>query len=628
MTASQRAAYNGDVAINGVQYRLDVKDAMQRRPVPTQPGDSNSEFERRLVNLALGWGNSKWVAGGYDYAVSGNLHRKLSWLPGAALTDRTPGSGGGSALHATAAIGRVSFCEYWDPADSTARRMVVVSPRHIYEVNSAGTVTLADLGAAFTTARGMTKGVLFRAGTMATPKVYVARQSNTSTDYFVVRTGAGTYAVTSANKVAAALASGKDSAGADVLWRVDENGKLNSSLAGNDPDNSSNWASTLYDSGPNTGRVNDLCQQARALLVGREDGAFTFDNALNAVPVTMGMEQTPDVDNFRWFKDFNGMAICPSAQGILSIDGLEWGVCGPVSANTAARSLRNPEVAVSDQAGEYVYGATFNGTISYLYLGTPHSGQETGRAPFAWHGPIATTAWKISDLKVSTCYGTRLWVGGVGGQVATIDLNSDFSPKTDEAAGFIYLPEGWLDMSGPGVIKDLRKAEFIAPAGAPFSATNQWTIEIETTPGSGTYTAIDGGYVSSGVYGERYWSTATSGQRLRGRLRYSGNAGAAECEAVIVRGTERPETTDEFQLRLVVRDGDRLPAGGRRPLTARTDFDALRALVDAAPVSVRVFDESFTARVTSVDWAAADDGGERQAPERAVTVVVRKVKTS
>lgn len=634
-TARQRAVYDEPIEINGVGYLLDEDpqqgSAFVRRQVPTQPGDPGVEFERYLVNLALGWGNSRWVSGGYDYGDGAVLHRRKSWLPGSAVTTRTPG-GGGSELSATAAIGRVSFCEFWDPADSTARRLVVVSPRHVYEVNSSGSVATADLGVNFTTSRAMTKGVLFFAAGMAAPTIMIARQSTTATDYFVRRTGAGTYALSGANKMALAIARGKDSAGADICWRVDENGKLNASIPDTDPSNSAaNWASTTYATGPNTGRVNDLCQQARAMLVGREDGAFTFDNVINAVPVTPGMEQTPSANQFRYFKDSNGMALAPTAQGIVWIDGLEWGACGPVSSNPVARNLRGTEVFITDQAGEYIYAGVYSGGNTYIFVGTPHREGETGRDPFSWHGPIAKVAWEASDGAVSTVWSTRLWIGGVGGQVATIDLNADFSPKSDASSGYIYLPEGWLDMDGPGAIKDLRKAEFVAPASAPFAATNQWTIEIETTPGSGTYTAIDGGVVGAGgsVYAERFWTTETSGRRLRGRIAYSGNTGTGELEAVIVRGTQRPEYTEEYDIRIRLRDGAAKPSGNRRDGIAQTDSAALRALLASGRVTGRIFQESgLTVQVVKASEVITVNQGLWKAPKRVMTVTVRKVKTS
>lgn len=628
-TARQRPQFDEHVSIDGVGYLLapdNDSPSVDWKTIPTQPGDANVEFERRLINLALGWGNSKWVPGGYDYANSAILHRRNSWLPGSAVTDRTSDMGGSAA-------GATSFCEYWDPASPSNRVLVIVTRRHVIEYNVSGVYDVNDLGVNFTSTRGMTKGVSFRASGMSNPVIFVARQSTSSTDYFVERTAVGTWAVTSANKVAQAFAPAKDAEGADVLARVDENGKLNMTTADSNPQAGASWASAVFPIGPNTGRANDMAQQARTLIVGRDDMLWTFDNVTNAIPITMGMDQTPSQSNFKYIKDFNGMAVMPTAQGLIWVDGLEWGTCGPVSANPLARSLRGTETAVSDQAGNYIYCAAYHGGNSYIFLGTTRKEEETGNGPFAWHGPIASVAYQVTDLRVCTVVANRLWIGGTDSdgdaRLGSIELNADFSPKPDAASGYIYLPEGAFDMAGPGVIKDFRKAEFIAPASAPFSSTNKWSIEIETTPGSGTYVAIDGGAVSSGVYAERFWSTETSGRRLRGRLVYTDNGGSAELEGVLIRGTERPETTEEYTIRLELADSTAKPSGNRRGGIARTDSDRLRALVDSGRVTTIVLgNASFTGRVTAMGEVQRVPQGVFKSPKRVVTILVRRIKTS
>lgn len=605
--------------IDGEGYTLDrggEEPAYTRETVPTQPGEADAEFERRLFNLALGWGHSKWSnAGTYDWGI-GVLHRRLSWLPGAKVTYRT---------HSTAPEGAVSFVEYWDGVAAN-RRLVIVAPRHVYEVAPDGTVAVADLTADIPSVeRGMTKGIRFRAPTMPEPKIFIARPSPDTSDVMVVRTGAGTYAVSGNGKYAASLGVAKDSGGGDVVWRIDENGKLNQSVADNDPDDTNSWALAVYPVGETSARAIDVVQQARAMVVGKEDGAWTFDNVINSIPITRGMEATPSERNFRWIKDFNGMAIAPTSQGLIWLDGLEWGVCGPVSSNVAARNLRGTEVAVSHQAGQYIYCAVEFEGVTYIFMGEPRGEEQSGSGPLAWHGPVASIAETVTDLHVSTTWGNKLWIGFVGGW-ATIDLNADFSPVPDQPDGYIYLPEGVLDMAGPGVIKDLRKVEFVAPASKPFGATNAWTLEVDDGTG---WAAVDGGPVTSGVYGERFFTTERSGARFKGvRLAYSGNAGDAELEQVIVRGTERPEMTDEFQFRVLLKDGPRSPMGVRAPTLALTQLDRLRKLVEEGRKATVVFgDQKFEARVTRMSEVAVRSA-KTGAPERMVTITVRRIATA
>ena len=613
-------AVNASLIIDGKQYKLDDQgeSPYKRQVVETQPADADEEFERRILNLAIGWGDTKGSSiGTYDYGTA-VLHKRGRFLPGATVTDRTPG---------TVPIGRCTFVEYWEPTAAN-RRLVVVSPRHIYEVRPDGTPVAINLGATFTAANGMTRGVLFKNPAMSAAKIYVARRGANSTDYMVERTGTETYGVSANNKYAQAVGKGKDSAGDDVVWIVDFNGKLQQATAGSDPSTSGAWAGTTYDIGDTSVKVNDLVQNNRSMVAGREDGAWTFDNVSQSIPITGGFRQTIDEYNFAHIKDFNGMAIAPTVQGLVWMDGLEWGVCGPVSANPEARNLRGREVACTGQLGEYVYCAVEYSGTSYIFLGTVKQQGDMGKGPFTWHGPVATIAESVSDLHGSpTVVGKRLWIGYDGG-FASLDLNDDWSPKTDLSAGYIYLPETLFDLGGAGIIKDFRKAEFVASPAAPFASTNAWTLELETTPGSGTYVAIDGGVVNSGVVTDRYWTTETSGKRIRARLAYSGNTGAGELEQVIVRGTMRPETTDEYSFVIEVEDEVRLPAGNRIPKTRVGMLSDLRALVDSGRVATITFGEtSFNGRVTSLGEVSRRDSL-RRSPVGLVTITVRKVKTS
>lgn len=622
MVTRQNIWQDTSLIVAGEPYQLDDTPGSDpphtKQAVPVQPGEMGTEFEVRLENLALGWGMTKETEkGGYDYGNTAVLHKRLSWLPGAKVTDRTA---------ATAPDGPVSFCEFWD-GTAANRRLLCIASRYVFEVRPNGTVDVNDLTASVAAGKKMTKGIRYKAPTaMASPKMFIAVQGG-STDYFIVRSAANTYAVNAGSKVAKAFAVAKDIDGEDIVARIDENGKVNFTTADTDPDAGASWAAAVYAVGETSVGVNDLFQQGRSLLVGREDGAFTFDNVANSIPVTKGMEQTPSADAFRYWKDFNGLALAPSAQGLIYVDGLDWGVCGPVSSNLEARNLRGTEVAVSAQAGIYDYCAVYSGGTSYIFVGTPRANEERGTGPFVWHGPVASVSGQVSDLCPSTVFGTKLWIG-TASKIYTIDLNSDYSPVTDAASGYIYLPEGSLDVDGPGVIKDFRKAEFIAPAGTPFASTNQWTIGIETTPGSGTYVDIDGGTVSSGVYAERFWSTETSGRRLRARLAYSGNTGSAELETVIVRGTQRPETTDEHHFRIIARDGGRKPGGARNWQTAEAIETTLRALLDSGRATAITYgQETFTGKVTDFKEVPIRVG-RRPAPHRMFSLVIRKVKVA
>lgn len=622
--SGERLQIAGDVRINGVEYT--IEGPVERETIDVQPGEDESEFERRFTNMAYGWGMSRFMGeGGYDYADTAVLHRKGSWLPGSALTDRTS---------ATTPAGAISFCELWDRG---TRFLVIVSPRHVYEVATDGTVTVATLtGTIASVARGMTKGVRFRATPMAAAKVFIARPSATTTDYMVARTGAGTYAISGNNKYAGAIGNAKDSDGADVLWRADSDQHLNASLADLDPDTGANWAGQLQATGEVSTRIVDITQQAQAILIGKEDGAWTFDQNARAIPITVGMQATPDAENFRWFKDFNGMAVAPTVQGIIWIDGLEWGTCGPISSNPDARNLRGREVAVSHQAGNYLYCAVYSGTTSYIFLGEARERNTggLGKGPFVWHGPIASIAnaagRRVTDLHCSTVYGRKLWIGwrndaNSAGGWSTIELNEDFSPKSDAASGYIYLPEGSLDVGNPGVISDPRKVEFIAPASAPFAATNAWSLEVD--PDGSGYVAVDGGVVNSSTYGERFFSTDRSSRRFRGiRIAYSGNAGSGECEQIIVRGVQRPEKSDIYSFTVRLKDMPRLATGQPNQISARRQEENLRTLADGGRKTAVVLGRASFTGVVTVASEKLERSGANEEPKGTITVRVRRVK--
>jgi hypothetical protein len=609
-----------DIILDGEPYEL-ADNQYTVELVPTQPGDGEEPWEKRIDNWALGWGSSRYEQPGtYDYGAPATLHRRGVFLPGAAVTALSPG---------TAPTGNVSFGEYWDGTDAN-RRLIIVSARHVYEVNSAGTISTNTMTALVPSTARMGKPTRFRTPGMAAPKVFIPVQNGGATDYFIVRIAANTYIENAGNKIARAFAAGKDIDGQDVLYRVDEDGELNLTTTGSDPNLGASWAGATYGAGETSSRVNDLYQQHRAILAGKEDGVWTFDSRLNAVPVTPGIGQTPDVDNFTYFKDANGMAVAPSAQGIVWIDGLDWGVCGPVSANPGAENLRGPEPAVSAVAGNYIYSAVYDGADSYIFLGTPRLQGDIGEGPFTWHGPVAVVSgYQVKDLHVSTVFGTKLWWGAVA-KFGYISLKSaDFSPETDSASGHIYLPEGILDIDGPGVIKDFNKVEFVTRAARPFSSTNAWTFSLETTPASGTYVAVGSVTGSSdGVLASRFWTTETSGKRFRSRITYSGNTGNAELEAVVVRGTQRPETTSIYTMVLRAEEGMRNRRGARDYRKPASIRDTLTAMVNSGrKTALLIGDSSVTVRVTSVREKVASVG-EKQTPGRELEVRMRRVVTS
>jgi len=116
---------------------------------------------------------------------------------------------------------------------------------------------------------------------------------------------------------------------------------------------------------------------------------------------------------------------------------------------------------------------------------------------------------------------------------------------------------------------------------------------------------------------------------MRVRIAYSGNAGSAELEAVVVRGTQRPETTDVYVLPIRLEQGQRNRLNARQIHRKTEDAAAtLRALQAAGRKVVAMFGETaVTGQVIGVQVKVTQKG-EKAPPTRYLEVRFRKVVTS
>jgi hypothetical protein len=348
-------------------------------------------------------------------------------------------------------------------------------------------------------------------------------------------------------------------------------------------------------------RINDIYQIGRYVYVGREDGIWTFDAFVNAIRVTAGLEATPARYQCMPMKSWGGMLIAPTQQGLIWVVGTEWGVAGPSTTANIWRidELRGFDSAASAQAGSWIYAALYNPAtdVSWLFLGSASGNDQT---PFVWHGPFAKVTGQITDLAVSTVYETRLWIGWSGNSpgVGYIPLGPDMLPADSgrSTSGYIYLPDGLLDLGEPGVLKDIRKVELHAPSTAPFGSANDWRVEF-WADGSwvGPIATVD-----KGTLRELYYDVRT--YRGKARLRYESDGSApAVLSGGQVRAVMRPEMAWVWTARLRSRDNARLPSGVTSAETRETMLKRLRELAEAPRVvSVVAGDASFMAHVTGV----------------------------
>lgn len=609
--------FDAILVLNGEEYALDPDGEWQTfgDDLEQQEGQrAPRRFEIRWENAALGFGHSRFMEPGtYDYGDPAILHKRLSWLPGCAVTNLSLGA---------TPIGPGSWVEFWD---GTFQRIYLVTPRHVFEILPDGSIITNDLGAGFTAANGMTYGVAFKNSAMANVDVFFARRSFTSTDYMVRRDWGGTYALSPANKTALAIAAGKDQTGDDVLWRVSHDGRLNQCVAGADPDLAGSWAAATYGIGSTGARATMLINQSKRLLVLRDDGIQTFDNVARSTPL-LPMTQAIDLLNGRYAKLANGMAIIPTVQGLICLDGLDWSYCGPISSNAHARNRRMREVAVSSQVGDFIYAAGYDGTDSYIWVGTPRTEKSSGSGsgPFVWHGPIAKVAnEQVSDVEPSSVLtaGKRLFIAWQDG-AGTIPLDSTWAPTPSATSGSIYAPEGMFDRGGPHVTKNIQSVEYVTPRANAMDANNTWTALFDV--GSG-YESIGAG--NSGSYQKRTFSTEKSHKRPLLRLDYTSN-GTAELEALIIRGWEQHTRTRRHIVPLILAPNIRKPSGAkihRSPQAMLTDLEGL-AQAGWKGAVIRGND-SLNVEVNSVDVTSYRETSRHEGPTIKVQVELSEVPT-
>lgn len=606
------------IRIDGRDFRiadrnlLNQPQVLQIQEAPAQRSES-IEWDRTFTTDGTGWGTTLATRPGqYSWGTPALLHVPFIMRPGCQVTEVT------WPAYTPLTGSRISFSQL-QPDVASVAILIVVTARHVYEFRPDGTWTAFDLGANFTLARGMSKAVQFRNAAMTQAKVYIARPSQFATDYMVERSGgfSGTYSVSPNNRYAEALGMGRDAVGMLVLWRVDENGRLNQCVADGDPSTPGAWQATTASTPISTtlAYANDIAQVGRNLVVARSDGFYTFDSLANPVPITRGHEMAHRKDAGMWMRDFNGSLIAPSGFGIIAIDGLQWQIVGPVSAHRTQRFIPGLEVAVTSMVGNYIYSAVYDGLVdlSYIFLGTPFVEGDESKGPITWHGPIAFVGGKVTDLYIATVYENRLWIGWLEGntpKMGYIRLDSTFQPYPTSTSGYVYFPEGMLDASGHGLMKEIRKAELAFSPDYPYhAANNSWTVEIWDDQAQ-QWRAPDAVVPSSSTMVEAWFTTSYPFYRSRLRLGYS-TASPASCglQGVTLRGIERPERTRLY--RLTVELGDRSPAPWpKKGRTREDDMDWLRERMESnRRVSVAIDqDRQFNAVLVGLTHQIAQQG--------------------
>lgn len=594
------------VLIDGRRFNLLPETRVRIEEVPNQPAQPQ-EWQRFLSTAGIGWGaNVLQRTGEYAYADTAVLHRPLLLLPGLLLskiTGFTPLSGSFP-----------SICEYVNQSESS-RRLVIITARHAYEIDSSGAMTVIDMGTGFDLTRPMAKGVLYRSESMPEARLYVSRPSVSASDPMVERLANGTWRVSPNGKYAEALAVGQDATGLAVLWRVTESGRLNQAVATADPSDPGAWqadsASTPI--GTRIAVTNDMMQIGRALYVARTDGVWTFDNMANSIHVTKGHESTFDQASGKWLKEANGALLAPTPFGLIMVEGLTWSPVGPISTNLEQRWLPARDVVCSQQWGQSIYAAVWEpaANVSWIFHGTWLRAGDTTMGPFTWHGPVAVCPGRVTDLHISTVWATALWITTDEPALYYGLLNAAGDPLPTTTAGTIYFPDGSLEVSGPGVGIELRKAEYVYPSAFPYDGNaNSWTVEV-LDPATSQWIPPDTTRVMAPTLVSGYWTSLPLLYRTQVRLRYSTND-PARCalQGVILRGLDRPEHTRIYRLQVLLRDRPLSALGPREDRAKEDDLEFLRGLLESGRVVTAAVDRyaSFAAVVAGLKHEVSHTG--------------------
>ncbi|GIV82461.1 MAG: hypothetical protein KatS3mg051_2144 [Anaerolineae bacterium] len=581
------------ITIGGRRFRVaetalrgDEQPSFASQEAPNQPSE-RVENEAEISNLGLGWGFTLAPGPGrYALGDTAILHRYGLFAPGMVFTEL--------ALPFTpVAYCRPSFTEY-NTRIAADRRLLVVTARHILEIDTLGNLSAVDMGASFDLTRGMSKAVAFSNIATGGVYVYVARPSVNPADPMVERTPSGTWQVSPNGKYAEALGAGKDAVGMDVLWRIDQNGRLNSAVADGHPSVPGSWQAETASTpvSPAFAFTNDVFQSGRYVIVARSDGFYTFDSLANAVPITRGHEQSQYRYAGMWMRDLNGSVVAPSGFGLIQLYGNEWSVIGPVSANRTQRELVGRETAVTAMVGASIYCAVYDpvSDVSRIFYGTPKVEGDETPSPLTWHGPVGLLPGEVCDLTLSTVTGKRLWAATTGAtpRVWYADLNEMYEPQPSATSGYIYLPENALDFGGPGVKKNLRKVEYVYSPAAPYHADeNAWELQVwDGTGWVGPDTETGANFVRHG-----WFEQEVEFYRLWARLRYQTTA-PARCglERVYVRAIERPERSRIY--RVTVELGWTATSRTFEQRTRKDDISFLRRLVRSGRAVTVSFDDS------------------------------------
>jgi len=351
--------------------------------------------------------------------------------------------------------------------------------------------------------------------------------------------------------------------------------------SGSDATSWANW-SGLYKIGDETSEITSLAALHSLVFVGKEDGLHGLDSSWICPPLTPEMRAYRSPYNCKDMIAWHGQLWVPHLRGLLAYtdmgdSGFSVRSVGPGRNVSGDNPVRGRITALAGD-DNWLYAALYNGEDSYILAGKPVQTEDMGI--MVWHPIVYLEGVMCNALHISGLWTSPRLFFGMDHNVGYIVLpeNSD-NPLQDTNCRYAtdgsiyYSAHSW---NAPNTTKLWKSIEIQADN---LSLMQYITVYYRVDKGAWVKagTAKVSPSVSIGLT-----SGAVSGNEIEIKLEFTQYTDHVPIivRAVIIRGLERPLTTDLISA--VVRCADNLPTrtGGTCPRSGATILAELKALAE------------------------------------------------
>lgn len=351
--------------------------------------------------------------------------------------------------------------------------------------------------------------------------------------------------------------------------------------SGSDAKSWANW-SGLNKIGDETSEITSLAALHSLVFVGKEDGLHGLDSSWISPPLTPEMRSYRSAYNCEDMIAWHGQVWVPHLRGLLAYtdmgdSGFSLRSVGPGRNVSDDNPVRGRVTALAGD-DNWLYASVYNGTDSYILAGKPI--ESDGMGMMVWHPIVHLADTFCNALHISGLWSSPRLFFGMDQNVGYIVLprNSD-NPLQDDncryaTGGTIYYSaHSW---NAPNTTKLWKSIEIQADN---LSLMQYITVSYRVDKGAWVKagTAKVSPSVSIGLT-----SGAVSGNEIEVKLEFTQQTDYVPIivRAVIIRGLERPSTTDVITA--IVRCANNLPlrTGGTCPRSGATILAELKAMAE------------------------------------------------